>query len=62
MPKITPAEINRKKEYVRFLNQKIFKLTSKHKFALKQVEKLSQQIKDYEKEKNKLEEWLKENG
>ncbi|CAG8558366.1 10056_t:CDS:2 [Diversispora eburnea] len=50
--KPTPEEITRKKEYVRFLNTQIYKLTSKQKFLNKQLDKLAVQLKDYHKEKN----------
>ena len=56
--KPTPEEITRKKEYVRFLNTQIYKLTSQRKFLHKQLEK---QLKDYQKEKDKTEKWLQEN-
>ena len=59
--KPTPEEIIRKKEYVRFLNTQIYKLTSQQKFLHKQLTKLEAQLKDYEKEKEKTEKWLKEN-
>ncbi|CAH1760968.1 4533_t:CDS:2 [Entrophospora sp. SA101] len=59
--KPTPEEIIRKKEYVRFLNTQIYKLTSQHKYLTKQLTKLEAQLKDYEKEKEKIEKWLKEN-
>ena len=59
--KPTPEEIIRKKEYVRFLNTQIYKLTSQQKFLTKQLTKLEAQLKDYEKEKTKTEKWLKEN-
>jgi len=51
----TLEEINRKKEYVRFLNTQIYKLTSQRKFLAKQLEKLEAQLKDYQKEKTKTE-------
>ncbi|MEG7979077.1 MAG: hypothetical protein NY202_04165 [Mollicutes bacterium UO1] len=53
--KPTPEEITRKKEYVRFLNTQIYKLTSQRKFLHKQLDRLEKQLKDYEKEKAKLE-------
>jgi hypothetical protein len=59
--KPTPEEITRKKEYVRFLNNQIYKLTSQQKFLTKQLDKLKTQLKDYEKEKTKTEKWLREN-
>ena len=51
--KPTPEEITRKKEYVRFLNTQIYKLTSQQKFLTKQLEKLTAQLKDYQKELKK---------
>jgi predicted nucleic acid-binding Zn-ribbon protein len=53
--KPTPEEITRKKEYVRFLNTQIYKLTSQQKFLNKQLTKLEAQLKDYQKEKDKTE-------
>jgi predicted transcriptional regulator len=53
--KPTPEEITRKKEYVRFLNNQIYKLTSQQKFLTKQLDKLEAQLKDYHKEKVKTE-------
>ena len=41
--KPTPEEIIRKKEYVRFLNIQIYKLTSQQKFLTKQLDKLELQ-------------------
>ena len=51
--KPTPEEITRKKEYIRFLNTQVYKLTSQRKFLHKQLDKLESQLKDYEKEKAK---------
>ena len=59
--KPTPEEITRKKEYVRFLTNQIYKLTSQEKYLAKQLTKLAAQIEDYQQEKEKTEEWLKEN-
>ncbi|CAI2185099.1 16570_t:CDS:2, partial [Funneliformis geosporum] len=59
--KSTPEEVNRKKEYVRFLNTQIYKLANQHKYLTKQLAKLEKQLKDYQKEKEKTEKWLKEN-
>jgi len=53
--KPTPEEITRKKEYVRFLNTQIYKLTNQQKFLHKQLTKLQAQLKDYQKEKEKTE-------
>lgn len=59
--KPAPEEVNRKKEYVRFLNTQIYKLANQHKYLTKQLAKLEAQLKDYQKEKEKTEKWLKEN-
>jgi hypothetical protein len=53
--KPTPEEKIRKKEYVRFLTNQIYKLTSQRKFLHRQLAKLEAQLKDYQKEKDKLE-------
>jgi len=53
--KPTFEEITRKKEYFRFLNTQIYKLTSQHKYLTKQLTKLEAQLKDYQKEKTKTE-------
>ena len=55
-------EIKRKKEYIRFLDSKLYKLKSNHKFLNRKLEQTIKEIKDYEKEKTKTEKWLKENG
>jgi len=55
MTKPTPEEITRKKEYIRFLNTQIYKLTNQRKFLHKQLDKLESRLKDYQKEKAKLE-------
>jgi hypothetical protein len=55
MTKTTKEEIIRKKELVRYYQSQIYKLSVKVKFAHKQLEQLVKQIKDYEKEKAKLE-------
>ncbi|KLL02760.1 MAG: hypothetical protein MRECE_43c010 [Mycoplasmataceae bacterium CE_OT135] len=57
--KSTPEEINRKKEYARFLSTQIYKLTSQQKYLVKQLEKLEKQLKDYQQEKKKTEDWLR---
>jgi hypothetical protein len=54
MPK-NLEEIIRKKELVRHYNSQIYKLSSKVKFTQTTLEKLVKQIKDYEKEKKKVE-------
>jgi hypothetical protein len=51
----TPEEIIRKKEYVRFLNTQIYKLTSQHRYLTKQLTRLEKQLKDYQKEKDQTE-------
>jgi len=55
MAKATPEEITRKKEYVRFLTNQIYKLSSQKKILDRQLEKVKKQLKDYEKEKKKNE-------
>ena len=57
--KPTPEEITRKKEYVRFLNNQIYKLTSQRKFLHKQLVKLTAQLKDYENRKEKNRKMIK---
>ena len=62
MPKPpSPEEIIRKKELVYHYKTQIFKLIRKAKAHQYQIDKIKAQIKDYEKEKEKLEKWLKEN-
>jgi len=51
--KPTPEEVTRKKEYIRFLTNQIYKLTSQHKYLQKQLTKLEKQIEDYQQEKTK---------
>ncbi|CAG8463082.1 39501_t:CDS:2 [Gigaspora margarita] len=53
--KPTPEEKNRNKELVRFYQAQIFKLTRQQKYLLTQLDKIQAQIKDYEKEKKKVE-------
>lgn len=55
MAKPTKEEIIRKKELVHYYQSQIYKLNSKVKFTQKHLERLVKQIKDYEKEKKKLE-------
>ena len=55
-------EIKRKKEYIRFLDSQLYKLKSNQKFLNRKLEQTIKEIKDYEKEKTKIEKWLKENG
>ena len=61
MPKTTPEEITRKKEYIRFLTTQIYKLTSQQKYLTKQLTKIQAQIKDHEQEKKKTEKRLARN-
>jgi len=53
--KPTPEEIIRKKELVYHYKSQIYKLTKKQKAHQYQINKIQAQIKDYQKEKNKLE-------
>jgi len=55
-------EIKRKKEYIRFLDSQLYKLKSNQKFLNRKLQQTIKEIKDYEKEKTKIEKWLKENG
>ncbi|CAJ0845827.1 4350_t:CDS:2 [Entrophospora sp. SA101] len=55
MPKTTPEEITLKKEYIRFLNNQIYKLNRQQKYLTKQLARIQAQIRDYEKEKKKVE-------
>ena len=57
----TPEEIARHKELIRHYQSQIFRLNRQQKYLLTQLEKIQAQIKDYEKEKTKIEKWLKEN-
>jgi len=52
---VTKEEVIRKKELVRYYQSQIYKLSVKVKFTHKQLEQLVKQIKDYQKEKEKLE-------
>ena len=56
-----PVEINRNKELVRHYQREIFRLNRQQRYLLTQLEKIQAQIKDYEKEKTKIEKWLQEN-
>jgi len=53
--KPTPEEIARNKELVRHYQSQIFRLTRQQKYLHSQLEKIKDQIKDYEKEKTKIE-------
>ena len=53
--KTTPEEINRNKELVRHYQLQILRLTRQQKYLNTQLEKNQAQIKDYEKEKKKIE-------
>lgn len=55
MVKPTKEELIRQKELLRHYQSQIYKLNIKVKFTQKQLERLVKQIKDYEKEKKKLE-------
>ena len=55
MTKPSKEEIIRKKELVRYYQAQIYKLSSWVKFTHKQLEQLVKQIKDYQKEKDKIE-------
>ena len=59
--KIAPEERNRNKELVRHYQLQILRLTRQQKYLNTQLEKNQAQIKDYEKEKKKIEKWLEEN-
>jgi hypothetical protein len=48
-------EVKRKKEYIRFLDSKLYKLKSNQRFLNKKLEQAEKEIKDYEKEKTKTE-------
>jgi hypothetical protein len=54
MPK-TPEEITRHKELVRHYQTQIYKLTRQQRYLLTQLDKIKAQIKDYEREKKKVE-------
>ena len=54
----TPEEITRKKELVRYYQTQIYKLTSQQNYLTKQLAKIKAQLKDYEREKKKLEKRL----
>ncbi len=53
--KITPEERNRNKELVRHYQLQILRLTKQQTYLTKQLEKNEAQIKDYEKEKKRIE-------
>ena len=57
----TTEEIIRHKELLRHYQSQIHKLTHQHKYLTKQLTKIQAQIKDYEQEKKKTEEWLETN-
>ena len=50
-----PVEIIRHKELVRHYQREIFRLTRQQRYLLTQLDKIKAQIKDYEKEKTKIE-------
>ena len=53
--KTTPEEINRNKELVRHYQLQILRLNRQQTYLTKQIEKNQAQIKDYEKEKKRVE-------
>jgi hypothetical protein len=53
--KPTPEEITRNKELIRHYQREIFRLTRQQRYLLTQLDKIKAQIKDYEKEKKKVE-------
>ena len=53
--KTTPEEINRNKEMISNYQLQILRLTRQQKYLNTQLEKNQAQIKDYEKEKKKIE-------
>ena len=55
------VEIARNKELVRHYQSQIFRLNRQQRYLLTQLDKIQAQIKDYEKEKTKIEKWLQEN-
>lgn len=55
-------EIKQKKEYIRFLNTKLFKLNSQLRFLQRKREQTEKEIKNYEKEKKLTEKWLEKNN
>jgi predicted nucleic acid-binding Zn-ribbon protein len=59
MPKKpTSEQIQNQKEYIRFLNAKIYKLTKQEKYLQNQLTRTQTRIKDLEKEKKELEQSL----
>ena len=55
-------EIKQKKEYIRFVNNQLFKLNSQRKFLQRKLENTEKEIKSYEKEKKLTEKWLEKNS
>ena len=58
MPKKNLPQIQSQKEYVKFLTAKIYKLNSQAKYLQHQLTSTQNKIKEYEKEKKKIEQWL----
>jgi predicted RNase H-like nuclease (RuvC/YqgF family) len=57
MPK-KPEEIQSQKEYAKFLTTRIYKLTRQEKYLQNQLTRTQTKIKEYEKEKKKIEKLL----
>jgi len=57
MPNKKPdqVEIIRNKELIRHYQREIFRLNRQQRYLLAQLDKIKAQIKDYEKEKTKIE-------
>jgi hypothetical protein len=55
-------EIKQKKEYIRFVNTQLFKLSSQSKSLKRKLEQTEKEIKNYEKEKKLTEKWLEKNN
>jgi septal ring factor EnvC (AmiA/AmiB activator) len=55
-------EIKQKREYIRLLNTKLFKLNSQIKSLKWKMEQAEKEIKNHEKEKKLTEKWLEKNG
>jgi septal ring factor EnvC (AmiA/AmiB activator) len=56
--KPNPEEIIRHKELIRYYQTQIYKLTSQQNYLTKQLARIKAQLKDYQKEKKKLEKRL----
>jgi len=55
-------EIKQKKEYIRFVNNQLYKLSSQQKFLQRKLDQTEKEIKNYEKEKILTKKWLEKNG